>query len=130
MPNELDRRYDEELAKVTGVNLNNVANNTIFTTPGSGFTRCVVTFIIISNVSGTPSTNAASYGASGTPADWHAGSGINGGLTTTSKISMLLPGAADNAVSTSYGTGVTFVVAVTVGGAAITGDFSAWGYYE
>src|SRR5262249_25936006 len=54
------------LGKIS-TNLNAVAATNIFATPASGFTRCVVTHVIIDNFSLAATTVSISYGASATP---------------------------------------------------------------
>jgi hypothetical protein len=115
------------LGRILAVNLNAVAATNFFLTPASGFTRCIVDQVVIDNLSGTPTTNAISFGASGTPTDWLAavvlaatlGAGKGGSLYPVANLGFAV-----------YGTGVQFVANVTVGGAAITCDLRALGYYE
>lgn len=116
-----------QLGKATGVNLNNVAATTIFTTPASGFTRCIVMDVVGVNFSGAATTNAISFGASATPTDWMASNVIPGTMGTGKYLEF---SEANNTAAAVYGPGVAFVVNVTAGGTAITGDFEAWGWYE
>jgi hypothetical protein len=116
-----------QLGKVSALNLNAVAATTIFTTPASGINRCVLIEIVADNFSGTPTTNAISFGASATPTDWlaavvlAASGGVGKGLS-------LYP--ATNVGYAVYGPGIAIVANVTIGGAAITADFTVLGYYE
>lgn len=116
-----------QLGKVTSLNLNVVAATTIFTTPASGITRCVVTEIVADNPSGTPTTNAVSFGAAATPTDYLAATVLAGTFVAGKGIE-LYPAA--NTAFAVYGTSISFVANVTVGGAAITADFTVMGYYE
>jgi hypothetical protein len=115
------------LGRLTGINLNNVAATTIFTTPGSGFTRCEVDHVTLNNFSGTPTTNAISFGASGTPTDFLAAAVLVGTLGAGKSVHLF---PASNVSFSNYGTGVAFVANVTIGGAAITCDADVWGVYE
>ena len=116
-----------QLDKLSAINLNAVAATTIFTTPAAGFTRCVVDQIVMDNFSGTPTTNAISFGASATPTDWNPAV-VLAGTAGVGKGLFLYP--ASNVGFAVYGTGIAFVANVTVGGAAITADAAVWGYYE
>ena len=115
------------LGRATGVNLNAVAATTIFTTPASGFTRCEVTIITVDNFSGTPTTNAVSFGASATPTDW-LGATVLSGTAGVGKALRLFPQI--NVGYAEYGTNIAFVANVTIGGAAITCDIDVYGVYE
>jgi hypothetical protein len=115
------------LGTLTGLNLNAVAATTIFTTPASGFTRCIITEINMTNSNGTPTTNAVSFGASATPTDWAAATVLGGGFVAGKGIEI---NQASNTPFAVYGTGVAFVANVTVGGAAITCDLQVLGYYN
>lgn len=115
------------LGKAVGVNLNAVAATTIFTTPASGFSRCVVNQVVMTNCSGTGTTASISFGSSGTPTDWVASTVFNG-ATPNKRCSINAANGANNA---TYGTGVAFVANVTIPqGSACTCDFTVWGYYE
>jgi hypothetical protein len=113
------------LGRLVGLNLNVVAATTIFTVPTS-LARCIVTKIVLSNCSGTPTTNAVSFGASGTPTDWLAATVLVAGFVAGKTI-LLLP--AVNVAMAAYVASVAFVANVTIGGAAITCDLDAFGYY-
>src|ERR1039457_3351528 len=69
------------LGKLVGLNLNSVAPTTIFTTPATGFTRCVVEQIFVDNFSMASTTASVSYGASGTPTDYLASATMPGAAT-------------------------------------------------
>ena len=114
------------LGTSAAINLNSVAATTIFTTPASGFTKCVVTEVFGRNFTGGATTNAVSFGASATPTDWLGATVLP--ATTASTNHVLLEPAIDIAAA-DYGTAIAFVVNVTAGGAAITGIFDVWGYY-
>lgn len=123
------RGFLVQLGKITGVQLNSIAANNIFTTPAvGGYTRCVVYTIVIDNPSGVGTTASVSYGASGTPTDW-AASATMPGLTATNTFAVVdKTGGAGGA---TYGVGVTFVANVTIAqGVATTCDIAAWGWYE
>jgi hypothetical protein len=121
------RGVSVQLGKRVGLDLNAVAATTIFTTPASGFTRCVVTEIIVDNFSLAATTASVSYGASGTPTDWAATATMAG--ANTNKFVQLSGGPAATA-SATYGTAVAFVANVTIAqGVAATADVSCWGYY-
>jgi len=115
-----------QLGKLTGLNLNSVAATTIFTTPASGFTRCVVLNVVVDNYSIAATTASVSFGSSGTPTDW-AATATNANAAT-GKFQLLTPTAA---LSPTYGTGIAFVANVTIGqGSAATADVTVLGYYE
>jgi hypothetical protein len=114
------------LGKLTSLNLNSVAATTIFTTPAAGFTRCVVTQVIVDNYSGAWTSASVSFGSSGTPTDW-AATATNANAAT-GKFWLLNPTAT---LSPTYGTGIAFQANVTiVQGVAATADVTVWGYYE
>jgi hypothetical protein len=113
------------LGRLVGLNLNVVAATTIFTVP-TGLARCIVTKIVLSNCSGTPTTNAVSFGASATPTDWLGATALAVGFVA-GKVVMIFPGA--NIATGAYSSGTNFVANVTLGGAAITCDLDVWGYY-
>ena len=116
-----------QLGKVVGFNLNSVAATTIFTTPASGFTRCVVIEIVMDNFSGAAATTQVSFGASATPTDYLAAQTLTN--STAGKQLGYYP--AVGAAASTYGTGVAFVANETVAlGSAATCDISVWGYYE
>ena len=117
------------LGKVTGVQLNSVAATTIFTTFATGgYTRCVVTDIILDNPSAVAATASISYGASGTPTDW-ATTATNLGLTGTNTFARVSKTGGTGGAT--YGIGVAFVANVTIPqGVATTCDIAAYGYYE
>jgi len=121
------RGYVGSLGKLTGLNLNSVAQTTIFTTPAAGITRCFVFDVFLDNISGVPTTNAISFGASGTPTDWLASTVLSTSLAS-GKGADLSP--AIGAPFAVYGTSIAFVANVTVGGAAITCDLRVIGFYE
>ena len=121
------RNVSVALGKLTGLNLNAVAATTIFTTPAAGFTRCFVEYIALDNFSGTPTTNAVSFGASATPTDYTTAV-VLAGTAGTGKALQIVP--ATNVGFAVYATAIGFVANVTVGGAAITCDVTVWGYYE
>jgi hypothetical protein len=118
-----------QLGKITGVQLNSVQANNIFTTPAvGGYTRCIVDFIEINNFSAVATTASISYGSSGTPNDYLATATMPG-ATGTTKAVQVFPGSGAGQVA--YGVGITFVANVTIGqGVATTCDISAWGWYE
>ncbi len=116
-----------QLGKLAGLNLNSVANTTIFTTPASGFTRCVVTEIILDNFSAAAATTVVSFGASATPTDY-----LGAQTLTNSAIGKQLSYyPAAGAAAATYGTAIAFVAAETVAlGSAATCDVVVMGYYE
>jgi len=117
-----------ELGKATGVQFNSVAPTTIFTTV-AGFTRCRVTSIVVGNISGVCTTASFSFGQSGTPTDW-AATATYAGLSAAGKFITIAPSTAAGQAEIT-GTGVAFVVNVTIGqGVATTGDVIAFGFYE
>jgi hypothetical protein len=125
----LGRGFIVLLGKLVGLPLNAVAATTIFTTPGAGFTRCVITSVVIDNFSAVASTASVSYGASATPTDW-AATATMPGATAAGKFIQLLGGAAASG-SATYGTGIAFVANVTIiQGVATTADVAAYGYFE
>lgn len=123
------RGVSVQLGKLVGLNLNSVAATTILTTPSSGFTRCVITAVILNNFAGTPPLSiTASFGASGTPTDWSVAVGI--GVSANSRY-VSVPTGNLTTGSAVYGSAVAFVANVTVAqGAAYTCDVTAYGYYE
>lgn len=124
------RGFVVQLGKVTSVNLNSAAATTIFTTPAvGGYTRAVVSEVVIDNPSAAASTVSISYGASGTPTDW-AATATMPGLGAVNKFVKLHGGVAATG-SATYGVGVAFVANVTIPqGVATSCDISAWGWYE
>lgn len=120
------RGFIVQLGKASGVDLNTVAATTLFTAPASGFSRVIVTSIVIDNFSTASTTASVSYGASGTPNDWAATATMAG--AATGKATTLTASATANL---TYAPGTVFVANVTIqqGGAA-TCDITAWGYYE
>lgn len=114
-----------QLGKAVGVNLNSAASTTIVTTPGAGFTRAVILWVVRDNDSIAATTASVQFGSAAS-ADW-AATAVDANAATTKY--QLLTSAAT--LSPVYGTGVAFQVTVTiVQGAAATADFAAWGYYE
>lgn len=116
-----------QLGLHTGVNLNSVAQTIIFTTPGSGFFLCVPTLVVVDNFSGAVTTNAASFGSSGTPTDFLASTVLTGGAA--GKSFQNAPASFVTACAV-YGAGINFVMNVTAGGAAISADVYVFGYYH
>ena len=114
------------LGRLVGLNLNAVAATQIFLTPAAGIVRCVVNYLVLDNFSGTPTTNAVSFGASATPTDYLPAAVI--AAVTTAQAVRVFP--ATNVAFAIYLTAISFVANVTVGGAAITCDIRAIGYYE
>jgi hypothetical protein len=122
------RGYVAVLGKLTGLNLNAVAATTIFTTPASGFTRCVITRVLLDNFSIAATTASVSFGASGTPTDW-AATQTFAGANTNKVIALSAGGAATG--SATYGTAVAFVAGVTIQqGSAATCDVICLGFFE
>lgn len=120
------RGFMVQLGKATGVDLNTAAQTTIFTAAATGFTRFVVTRVIVDNISMAATTASVSYGATGTPTDW-AGTATMAGATTN--VAVILTAAA--AATPTYAPGTVFVANVTIPqGVAATCDIAAWGYYE
>jgi hypothetical protein len=116
------------LGKATSVNLNSVAQTTLFTTV-AGFTKCRVTEVTVGNISGVATTASFSFGQSGTPTDW-AATATYAGLSAAGKFVYINPATATGSAEIT-GTGVAFVINVTIGqGVATTADVEAWGYYE
>lgn len=115
------------LGTLTGLNLNAVAQTTIFTTPATGFTTAIVDHVTLENFSGAPTTNAVSFGKAAAPTDWLA-SGVLAATAGVGKGLRLEP--AVNLGYATYGTSIPFVANVTAGGAAITCDVTVWGHYE
>lgn len=121
------RRLLAQLAKIVGYNLNSVALVTLFTTPASGFTGCVINEIVLDNFSGASGTVQLSFGASGTPTDFLGTQTLTNGAT--GKAISLYPAA--NAAYAVYGTAVAFSANQTVAqGVATTCDITILGYYE
>lgn len=116
-----------ELGLKQGVDLNTVAKTTIFTAPASGFTNLVVTKVILLNASGNPTTNTVSFGANATPTDWLIATTLSATFGAGSSGLALFP--ASNVSFNTYGASAQFVINVTAGGAAITADVTAWGFY-
>jgi hypothetical protein len=114
------------LGKLTGLNLNSVAATTIFTTPASGFNRCVVLNVIVDNYSIAATTASVSFGSSGTPTDW-AATATNANAAAGHFV-LLTPTAT---LSPTYGTGIAFQANCTIAqGSAATCDVTVLGYYE
>lgn len=117
-----------QLGKVTGVDLNAAAATTVFTTPASGFSRCVVTMVIVDNFSALSTTASLSFGSSGTPNDWSLTGTMQG--ADAGRMHYRPPNWSTSWTNV-YGTGVAFVANVsTPQGSAATADVTAWGYYE
>ena len=118
------------LGKATSVNMNSVAQTTIFTTPAvGGFTRCRVTKIVVGNISAVCTTASFSFGQGGTPTDW-AATATYAGLTAVGKFVVIIPSSANGSVEITA-TGINFVINVTIGqGVATTADVEAFGAYE
>lgn len=115
------------LGKLTGLNLNSVAATTIFTTPATGFTRCVISEIILDNFSAAAATTVVSFGSSGTPTDYLGTQTLTN--SATNKELQFYP--AVGVAAATYGNAVAFVVNETVAlGSAATCDVSVWGFYE
>lgn len=116
-----------QLGKLTGFNLNNIAATTLFTTPASGFTRCVVIEIVLDNFSAAAALTQVSFGASATPTDYLAAQTLTN--SATGKELSYYPAAG--AAASTYGTSIAFVANETVAaGSAATCDVTVWGYYE
>lgn len=121
------RGVQVQLGKLVGLNLNSVAATTIFTTPASGFTRCVVMEVLLDNFSAAAATTVVSFGASATPTDYLGAQTLTN--SATGKVLAYYP--AVGAAAATYGVGVAFVANETVAlGSAATCDVVVMGYYE
>ena len=123
------RGFLVQLARNPSINLNTVQANTLFTCPASGYNRVIVMWAVLDNFSGTPTTNAVSFGSSnGTSTDW-LGITTLAGSAGTGKALVLYPATNVGFAAYTSASGF-FQMSVTTGGAAITCDVVTWGFYE
>ena len=111
------------LGYLPGLNLNSVAQTTVFTFP-AGITGGVVTRVHIKNYSGAATTASISFGRTGTPTDWKA-TATNANAATTKMVEYTNTASLAPVFSASD----VFVANVTIAqGSAATADVLVFGY--
>lgn len=114
-----------KLSHTALIDLNAVAQTPLLTVPAT-VAECEILAITIHDFTGAPTTNAISFGRTGTPTDWLGSTVLNGGAGV-GKAVRLFPGIG--VPYAIFGPGDVFVANVTVGGAAITCSVHIWGCY-